>query len=163
MDRVVVVPAMVTSDRVDGTREGVRGRAWLGGKSAVECQARGADTQDVPGRPRTNPQLDAFVAGLNSPICRATLAGRLLAVRYGSSWRVVEPYVHGRSQAGDDLLFCWQRETTSLDHAEPGWRTLRVDRVTELEFLRTAVIGTGRERPHVPCRGIARVHCVAPS
>jgi hypothetical protein len=68
-------------------------------------------------------------------ICNAIHSRRLLALTYGMHRRVVEPYIHGWTLDGVEVLLCYQREGESTSGFRTSWRTLHVDRIVEPELL----------------------------
>lgn len=65
-------------------------------------------------------------------ICRAIREQRLLVVDYGGARRVVQPHVYGDDHAGDRLLSAYQVSGASASGASKGWKSFRMDRVTDV-------------------------------
>lgn len=70
-------------------------------------------------------------------ICEAIRRRRLMALTYGGRGRVVEPYIHGHTTAGREVVLCFQREGGSSSGGG-GWRLLHVDEIVEREVLDVA-------------------------
>jgi hypothetical protein len=71
-------------------------------------------------------------ADFDAIICRAIRERRLLLVDYGEVRRIVQPHVYGDDQAGDRLLSAYQLSGGSASGASQGWKSFRMDRVTEV-------------------------------
>jgi predicted DNA-binding transcriptional regulator YafY len=65
-------------------------------------------------------------------ICRAIRERRLLRVDYGDARRIVQPHVYGDDHAGDRLLSAYQVGGASASGAPQGWKSFRMDRVTDV-------------------------------
>ena len=72
---------------------------------------------------------------LDSLICDAIRARKLMMYEYGGLIRVVEPHLLGESDAGDALLSGWLRPGFSRSNPDGGWRTWRVDRINSAQIL----------------------------
>lgn len=89
-------------------------------------------------------------------ICRAVRRGLLVRLTYGGHERIVEPYIHGSTSSGREVLLCFQVQGGSASNDPSPWRLLHVDRVTELHVLETA-FAHREESPE--SREVPLVHC----
>jgi len=71
-------------------------------------------------------------AHFDALICRAIRERRLLLVDYGQAQRIVQPHVYGDDLAGDRLLSAYQLSGGSASGAARGWKSFRMDRVTDV-------------------------------
>ena len=95
---------------------------------------------------------------MHTELCRAIKQRRIVRFRYDGGLRDVEPYCHGSSAEGHDLLSGYQIGGFSRSGRGEGWKTFRVDAVSELlltdqHFFRVRA-GYDRNDP-----GVATVHC----
>ena len=89
-------------------------------------------------------------------LCRAVRRGLLVRLTYGGHERTVEPYIHGSTSSGREVLLCFQVEGGSASKDPSPWRLLHVDRVTALQVLETVFApreesSESREVPVVHC------------
>jgi predicted DNA-binding transcriptional regulator YafY len=71
-------------------------------------------------------------ADFESIICEAIRERRLLVVDYAGARRVVQPHVYGDDHAGDRLLSAYQVSGGSASGEERGWKSFRMDRLTDV-------------------------------
>lgn len=89
-------------------------------------------------------------------LCQAIRRRRLVRLTYGGYGRTVEPYIHGSTSAGREVLLCFQVEGGSASSDPSPWRLLHLDRVSELRVLQTA-FAPRDESPE--SREVPVVHC----
>lgn len=70
-------------------------------------------------------------------LCRAVRRGLLIPLTNGGHERTVEPYIHGSTSSGREVLLCFQVEGGSVSNDPSPWRLLLLDRVTEFHVLGT--------------------------
>ena len=68
-------------------------------------------------------------------VCEAIRMRRLLFLSYGGHARIVEPYVHGRTSAGIEVLLCFQREGSTSSGYRSHWRALHLGRIEHADML----------------------------
>ncbi len=76
---------------------------------------------------------------MESVVCDAIKTRKLLSFGYGGTERLVEPYVHGVTARGKEVIHGFQREGGSKSGREVGWKLFVVAntrnlRVTDVEF-----------------------------
>jgi hypothetical protein len=93
---------------------------------------------------------------VNRAICEGIAARRLLAFDYDGHHRVVEPYCHGTSIDGTELLRAYQVGGTSSSH-RLGWKLFDVARAAPIRPLQE----TFQRRPDYRAddRAMHPVHC----
>ena len=68
-------------------------------------------------------------------ICEAIRGRKLMMYAYGGLIRVVEPHLLGETGARDPILSGWLRPGYSRSDPHGGWRTWRVDRISDAQIL----------------------------
>ena len=95
-------------------------------------------------------------------ICGAIQSRSVVSVRYGSRDRIVEPYIHGLTSEGIEVVLCYQREGDSASGFRTSWRTFHVDRIEAFEILPVKFV-FDRADFEASAREVRNVHCtVAP-
>lgn len=93
-------------------------------------------------------------------ICEAIGRRRLLDVTYHGSARLVEPYAHGVSPAGREMLVGFQRMGGSASGQGLGWKAFRVDEIEELRVLGIPfVVNRPGYREGGHSKNLSEVHC----
>ena len=69
---------------------------------------------------------------MNSLLCSAIRHRRLITFYYDGGRRIVEPYCHGSTETGHELLRGFQTAGFSRSGATHGWKMFRVDQVAGL-------------------------------
>ena len=69
---------------------------------------------------------------MNSTICAAIAARQLLQFHYTGGLRTVEPYRHGRSTAGHEVLRAYQVSGFSSSRQATGWKLFDVAKMADL-------------------------------
>ena len=95
-------------------------------------------------------------------ICDAIRARKLLMYEYGGLIRVVEPHLYGENAAGNRLLSGWLRPGYSRSDPQGGWRTWRVERIHSAQLLDYQFAGP---RPGYNPRDprVAQLFCALPA
>ena len=81
---------------------------------------------------------------MNATICEAINDQRVIEFYYDGSQRTVEPFCHGRTTAGNDVLRGYQISGYSSTGTVPDWKLFRLDKLSGLSV--TAQIFRG-DRP----------------
>ncbi len=95
---------------------------------------------------------------MNATICDAIEHRLLLQFHYGGGLRVVEPYRHGYSTAGNEVLRGYQVSGYSRSRNPSGWRLFDVQKMGQ---LRSAPETFAASRPGYAAkdRAMRSVHC----
>jgi hypothetical protein len=72
---------------------------------------------------------------MNTLICDAVRARRLLRFVYDGYERVVEPHLYGINTADHEMLSCWLVGGWSASEAAPGWRNYLVRDMADVQVL----------------------------
>ena len=67
---------------------------------------------------------------MNPLLCSAIRSRRVITFYYDGGRRIVEPYCHGTSGAGHDLLRGYQTAGHSSSGAPQGWKMFRLDELS---------------------------------
>jgi len=93
-------------------------------------------------------------------ICEAIRHRRLLEVAYRGVGRLVEPYSHGTSHDGREVLVAYQRAGGSSSGHGEGWKALHVDEVENLSMVDVSFVANQPGyRPGGQSKNLAHVHC----
>lgn len=71
---------------------------------------------------------------MNSTLCEAIQNQNLVEFYYDGGQRVVEPYCHGISTAGNEVLRGYQTAGFSSTGTVPDWKLFRVDKIRRLDI-----------------------------
>ncbi len=71
---------------------------------------------------------------MNSTICSAIENKRVISFYYDGGIRIVEPFCHGVSTAGHEVLRGYQIGGYSKSASEPPWRLYLVSKMSSLEI-----------------------------
>ena len=102
-------------------------------------------------------------------ICTAVREGLLVCLTYGGYARTVEPYLHGSTSAGREVVLCFQVEGGSASGDPSPWRLFHLDRISNLAAVsvpfapRPDAIPMSREVPIVHCFRRPRLLSFGPS
>jgi len=110
---------------------------------------------------RVRSGIPAIVIEYHKPrslYCQAIQSGRLVAIQYGGR-RVIEPLVHGFNAKGEGLLSAFQHAGTSTSGSPTGFKTFRIDKITQVEMLDVPLLSALHDERHWPPTGISTVHC----
>ena len=95
---------------------------------------------------------------MNIAICSAIKAKRVITFHDDGDRRIVEPYCHGTSRAGYEVLRGYQTGGQSDSEPLPGWRLYLVSRMSNFEITQDTFPGTNadyqRNDEHIPT-----IHC----
>jgi len=69
---------------------------------------------------------------MNARICNAIRDRKVIRFYYNGGFRTVEPFCHGISTAGHDILRGWQTGGYSESGESQGWKLFRVDDMSSL-------------------------------
>jgi hypothetical protein len=95
---------------------------------------------------------------MNATICDAIVHRRHLLFFYEGLPRTVEPYVHGRSKEGADLLRAFQTEGSSKSNPTLAWRLFEVSKMRGLNASGDTFQGTrAAYNPDDPA--MERIYC----
>jgi len=95
---------------------------------------------------------------VNQVICEAIAGRNVLQFQYAGGLRTVEPYRHGRSTAGHEVLRGYQIAGYSASRRPSGWKLFQVDRMTDLQVTR-ATFPHNRPGYQPRDRSMIHVHC----
>jgi len=95
---------------------------------------------------------------MNAVICQAIATRSLIQFHYGGGLRTVEPYRHGYSTAGNEVLRGYQVSGYSRSPNPTGWRLFDIGKMGQ---LRTAPETFRANRPGYLARDPAMrfIHC----
>ena len=103
---------------------------------------------------------DATAKPANALICQAISHRRLLDVTYRGRLRLVEPYAHGVSRDGREMLVAFQRVGGSASGQGEGWKAFHVDEVEELRIVDVPfVVNQPGYREGGHSKNLTEVHC----
>jgi hypothetical protein len=94
---------------------------------------------------------------MNSAICVAIRERKLLELRYHGYSRIVEPYAHGSSSAGEDLLRCYQLSGGSESGERMGWKLLKTADIYMLQATASKFQQRAEYRPGD--KAMERIYC----
>ncbi len=102
---------------------------------------------------------------MNNAICQAIHEMKLLTFTYADRQgnihkRIVEPYAHGVTKAGNEALRAYQIAGTSESEI-PNWRLYVVDRITNLNISEQGFDGTASGYAHGD-KDLDPIHCLVP-
>ena len=98
---------------------------------------------------------------MNPTICFAIKSQRVIRISYDGGLRTVEPYCHGVSIAGFDLLRAYQTSGYSASRQSIEWKLIYVNQIQSLAL--TEVLFSGRRRGYNPNdSAMARTYCCIP-
>ena len=83
---------------------------------------------------------------MNPLLCRAIAERKLVRFAYRGGARIVEPYCHGVTQHGHELLRGYQTIGYSSRGRREGWRLFRLDEMGDLAVIDKSFPGTRRSR-----------------
>jgi hypothetical protein len=95
---------------------------------------------------------------MNYDFCDAIIHLEILELSYDGYIHCVEPDAYGRSDAGHDVLRCWQVSGGGAANEPVGWKLLRVDEIRSLQRLPQRFAGP-RQGYKRGDRDIAQIYC----
>ncbi len=69
---------------------------------------------------------------MNTRICNGIRDRKVIRFYYGGGFRTVEPFCHGISTVGNDVLRGWQIGGYSESGEPQGWKLFQVDTISHL-------------------------------
>jgi hypothetical protein len=95
---------------------------------------------------------------MHADLCRAIKQRRIVRFHYDGGVREVEPYCHGTSGEGHELLRGYQIDGFSTSGSREGWKTFRLDTAAGLELTDRHFFRI-RDPYDRDAPGMATVHC----
>lgn len=96
---------------------------------------------------------------MNGDICKAIRSHRFLELDYNDRRRVIEPYSHGLSGDGREMLVGFQRVGGSESGQVEGWKAMAVDRIEQLVVLDVTFVPDRTDYRAGGSKNIVDVHC----
>ena len=96
---------------------------------------------------------------MNYDFCDAISHLQILELSYDGYIRCVEPHAYGHSNAGYDVLRCWQVSGGSDANDSVRWKLLRVDEIRSLQRLPQRFSGPRPGYKRGDDRDIAQIYC----
>jgi predicted DNA-binding transcriptional regulator YafY len=95
---------------------------------------------------------------MNSTICNAIRNKQVLEFYYDGGSRLVEPFCHGVSTAGNEVLRGFQTGGYSKSGNSHTWKMFRVDEISSISIKNEKFTGN---RPHYNPndKGMTKIHC----
>jgi hypothetical protein len=95
---------------------------------------------------------------MNRSICEAIGDRAVVRFSYGGGWRTVEPYCHGMSSTGTEVLRGYQTGGYSSSGKPVGWRLFEVGKISGLR--RSGEVFLSDQPGYDPHdRGMVSVYC----
>lgn len=82
---------------------------------------------------------------MNQKICSAIRTKRIISLYYDGGFRSFEPYCHGRTKKGNEVLRAFQISGYSRSGKQKGWKLLSVSKISNLKILDETFQGNRRE------------------
>lgn len=101
-------------------------------------------------------EVDGSVSG---DICDAIASRRLLEVVYNGQPRLIEPYSHGFSSDGQEMLVGFQRAGGSDSGQVRGWKAMAVGRIERLMVVDVSFIPGPADYRAGRSKNIDDLHC----
>ena len=92
-------------------------------------------------------------------LCNAIRNRRVITFYYDGGRRVVEPYCHGASEAGHDLLRGFQISGYSKSGASHGWKMFRADELSGLAMTDEVFTNTRPEYDPTREEKMSTIYC----
>ena len=96
---------------------------------------------------------------MNPLLCSAIRHRRVITFYYDGGRRTVEPYCHGASEAGHDLLRGYQTAGYSSSGAPQGWKMFRLDEFSGLAMTDEVFAATRPEYDPSREEKMATIYC----
>lgn len=97
---------------------------------------------------------------MNVTICTAIRRRYLLDVTYRGRRRVIEPYSHGVSRDGREILVAFQKAGDSASGHGEGWKAFHVDELDEVVDLDVPFVANQvGYRAGGQSKNLVQVHC----
>jgi hypothetical protein len=96
---------------------------------------------------------------ITSEICSAIARRRLVELVYNGQQRLIEPYSHGFSSDGREMLVGFQRAGGSDSGQTEGWKALAVERIERLALVDVSFIPSRDDYRAGSSKNIDDRHC----
>ena len=96
---------------------------------------------------------------MNETLCAAIEGRRVARLDYNGGTRTVEPFAHGVTEAGNEVLRAFQTGGHSVSGQPVGWKLFRVDAVENLAVTEARFAGDARPDYNPADPVLATVHC----
>jgi len=96
---------------------------------------------------------------MRNDICGAIASHRLLELVYNGQPRLIEPYSHGFSSDGQEMLVGFQRAGGSDSGQVEGWKAMAVDRIERLVVVDISFIPSRGDYRAGRSKNIDDLHC----
>lgn len=96
---------------------------------------------------------------ITSDICRAISSRHLLELEYNGQRRLIEPYSHGFSSDGREMLVGFQRAGGSDSGQIEGWKAMAVERIKGLAMVDVSFIPAREDYRAGSSKNIDDPHC----
>jgi hypothetical protein len=96
---------------------------------------------------------------MNPLLCSAIRNRRVITLYYDGGRRTVEPYCHGVSEAGHDLLRGYQIAGYSKSGVSAGWKMFRLDELSGLAMTDEVFANTRPEYDPSREEKMATIYC----
>jgi len=96
---------------------------------------------------------------MTDDICCAIARHRLLELVYNGQPRLIEPYSHGFSSDGQEMLVGFQRAGGSESGQVEGWKAMAVDRIERLVVVDVSFIPSRGDYRAGRSKNIDVLHC----
>jgi hypothetical protein len=91
-------------------------------------------------------------------ICEAIAGRRLMEIWYRGGSRIIEPYCHGTSKAGNEVLRAFQIQGHSNSGQPTAWKLFEVREIQSLQIFDQR-FETNRPLYNPNDRDMIRIHC----
>jgi hypothetical protein len=95
---------------------------------------------------------------MHQVLCEAIAGRYVVQFHYAGGVRIVEPYRHGRSTAGNEVLRGYQIAGYSASRQPSGWKLFQVDKMADLHATR-AIFPHNRRGYQTRDRSMVHIHC----
>jgi hypothetical protein len=96
---------------------------------------------------------------MNLLLCSAIRSRRLVTFFYDGGRRMVEPYCHGASEAGHELLRGYQTAGYSRSGVPEGWKMFRLDQLSSLAMTDEVFAATRAEYDPTRDDKMSTIYC----
>lgn len=96
---------------------------------------------------------------ITSEICGAIAGRRLVELVYNGQQRLIEPYSHGFSSDGREMLVGFQCAGGSDSGQVEGWKALAVERIEQLAVVDVSFIPSREDYRAGSSKNIDDLHC----
>lgn len=96
---------------------------------------------------------------VTSEICGAIASRRLVELDYNGQHRLIEPYSHGFSSDGREMLVGFQRAGGSDSGQVEGWKAMAVERIERIAVVDVSFIPSRDDYRAGSSKNIDDLHC----